>query len=396
MSAPTQALRIAYVHFGAQSGVTDAVLRALRDRGHHVEPVLAAGPLEPRDERGRLRPSIPFVRHLACAALRFGPTARAHRWNTPYAFDMHSGRAGALLDRLHPAPDVVLQNGALFAPGLLPSLPYVLLLDHTRALSMRALPMPGAGLRRPVDYGSSWHLRERALYRGARAIGTFSRGVTDSLASDYGVAAARARVVGAGANVVPPSPKGPSPSRTIIFVGKDFTRKGGPVLVRAFERLRRRDASLRLLVAGPRERLALPSGAEHVGFVPTQRLAETMARGAVFALPTLREPFGIAFLDAMGCGLPCVGTRVEAVPEIVDDGATGLLVPPGDDAALAEAIGTLLADPARARAMGAAGRRRVEERFLWSHVGWRLDGLLQEAAAANPLTALDFLHRCPA
>jgi len=100
-----------------------------------------------------------------------------------------------------------------------------------------------------------------------------------------------------------------------------------------------------------------------MGPVPLPELPALLSRSTVFCLPTLREPFGIAYLDAMACAVPCVGARLEAVPEIVVDGETGLLVPPGDAAALAGALSQLLADPRRARRMGARGRARVASRF---------------------------------
>ena len=87
--------------------------------------------------------------------------------------------------------------------------------------------------------------------------------------------------------------------------------------------------------------------------MPYDGLEALFARATVFTMPTLWEPFGIAFLDAMACGVPCVGTAIEAVPEIVEAGRTGVLVPPGDPVALADALVALLADPARAREMGA-------------------------------------------
>jgi len=110
--------------------------------------------------------------------------------------------------------------------------------------------------------------------------------------------------------------------------------------------------------------------------VPFDELPALFSQTTVFALPTLREPFGLAFLDAMACAVPCVGTRIEAVPEIVKDGETGLLVPPGDAVALAEALERLLGDPARARAMGARGRARVAQRFVWGRVAERLERAL--------------------
>ena len=110
---------------------------------------------------------------------------------------------------------------------------------------------------------------------------------------------------------------------------------------------------------------ALPPGATFHGLLGREALARLYATASIFALPTRREAFGLSFVEAMAFGLPAIGSRIEAIPEIIADGETGLLVPPGDPAALAEAISTLLGDPARARRMGAAGRARVAGRFSW-------------------------------
>lgn len=381
-------LSIAYVHYGAQSGVTAAVTRALADRGHALRLVSPVGGLEPRDAATRLpRPTPRVLAHLAIAAARYGRLALRHRWNTPYAWDHHSARAGELLRGLRPAPDLVLQNGALFAPGLPPPLPYALLCDHTRALAQASPPWPRLGLDAPPDYGPGWRARETAVYRGARVIATFSENVARSLVRDYGVDPARVAVVGAGANVFPAEAPRRDDGKTVLFVGKDFERKGGVVLLEAFARLRRAVPKARLLVAGPLAPPALPEGAFHLGPVELEELPALLSQATVFALPTLREPFGIAFLDAMACGLPCVGTRLEAMPEIVSDGETGLLVPPGDAVALAGALERLLRDPARARAMGAGGRARVAGRFLWRHVAERLDRALVAAASRTGAAA---------
>jgi L-malate glycosyltransferase len=84
---------------------------------------------------------------------------------------------------------------------------------------------------------------------------------------------------------------------------------------------------------------------------------------SVSVLPSLSEGLSNVVLEAMAAGVPVVATSVGGTPEIVDDGVTGLLVPPRDAEALAHAISSLLADPARRLAIGEAGRRRVEERF---------------------------------
>ena len=90
----------------------------------------------------------------------------------------------------------------------------------------------------------------------------------------------------------------------------------------------------------------------------------------------------------MACGTPVVATTAGALPEIVEDGATGLLVPPADVESLAEAIRTLLAEPERCRSMGEAGVRRVRERFSWRRTAEETVALYEELlgrrAAATP------------
>jgi len=371
-------MEIAYVNYGAQSGVTRHVAAALAGRGHRVLDLCATGPLEPRDPRTRWpRLTAPVAVHLALAAARFRGEALSHRWNTPYAFDRHSRRAGELLAALDPAPDAVLQNGALFGPGDPPPFPYVLLCDHTRLLAQESPDFAEARLRPQPDYGPGWFERERRVYLGATAICALSANTARSFVRHYGAARERVHVVGAGANVFPEVVARRDDGETILFVGVDFLRKGGAVLLEAFERLRGRRPRARLLLAGPRERLALPAGAAQLGFVPFDALPSLCAQASVFTLPTLREPFGIAFLDAMACGLPCVGTRLEAVPEIVQHGLTGLLVPPADPVALAAALEELLDDPERARAMGVRGRERVAAFYRWELVAERLEAVLR-------------------
>jgi glycosyltransferase involved in cell wall biosynthesis len=377
-------LSIAYVHYGWQSGVTPAILRALTDRGHELQLVNATGALEPRDpvtRRPRPRPDI--LVNLALACVRFGRRGIEHRWNTARAFDRHSREAGVALGALRPPPDVVLQNGTLFSPGAPPPFPYALLVDYTRALAETAPGWREAGVPEPLRFGSSWFAREAAVYRGAALVASFSENTARSLVRDYGVDAVRVRVVGAGANVFPEEVQRRDDGHTILFVGYDFARKGGLVLLDAFERLRHRVPRARLLVAGAAAARRAPAGVTFLGPVTTTELPALFSQATVFTLPTLQEPFGLAFLDAMACGLPCVGTRIEAVPEIVLDGETGLLVAPGDPVALAGALERLLLDPALARAMGARGRARVLAGCRWQHVGERIERALRDALPSH-------------
>ena len=101
------------------------------------------------------------------------------------------------------------------------------------------------------------------------------------------------------------------------------------------------------------------------------------ARGTVGVLPSLEEAFGLPLAEAMASGLPTVATRVGGMPELVVDGETGLLVPPDDAGALADALVRLLEDPALASRLGAGGRARAVERFSWDAVAERALSLYQ-------------------
>ncbi|MGQ0565390.1 MAG: glycosyltransferase family 4 protein [Gemmobacter sp.] len=124
----------------------------------------------------------------------------------------------------------------------------------------------------------------------------------------------------------------------------------------------------------------LPAGrVTWAGQVPRDGVARLLARGMVHVWPGYGEAYGLAYLEAQAAGLPVVACRTAGVPEVVADGLSGVLVPPGDDDAMARAIAGLLTDPAAARAMGQAARARVAERHAFPVAARRLDGLLQTA-----------------
>jgi starch synthase len=99
----------------------------------------------------------------------------------------------------------------------------------------------------------------------------------------------------------------------------------------------------------------------------------------VFACPSVYEPFGLINLEAMACETAVVASAVGGIVEVVEDGKTGVLVPPARPDALAEAISRVLANPALAREMGRAGRRRVEAQFSWASIAARTEQVYTEA-----------------
>ena len=374
-------MRLLYLHYGPQSGVTAAVSRALAAAGVDV---VQANPTEDFLWRLRAGSRLPNLRPAALRAFAEAVRRHGRGWkeywiHTPWAFDRVSRAAGEAI--AFARADAVLQAGVLFGPGAPPQQPYHLYVDQTRALAERHAPVPG--LVRPLPPDPAWRAREEQVYRGAAAIFSMSAYAARSLVHDYGVDAARIHVVGAGPNVTPgaaavPEPPGPP---AILFVGRCFAPKGGPDLVEAFRRIRRIHPQAALWIVSQEAPRPLPEGAVFHGSLDPPALSVLFARASVFALPTLREAFGLAFLEAMAFGLPVVATSIGAIPEIVVDGETGVLVPPHDPAALAAACVSLLGDPARARRLGEAGRARVAEQFGWDRAAARMLEVLRGADA---------------
>jgi starch synthase len=115
--------------------------------------------------------------------------------------------------------------------------------------------------------------------------------------------------------------------------------------------------------------------------VPVEVVGQLYSHAAVFCCPSVYEPFGLINLEAMACETPVVASAVGGILEVVEDGKTGILVPPAKPDELAAALRRVLENPALGRSMGQAGRRRVEARFSWASVAERTERVYAEAIA---------------
>jgi glycosyltransferase involved in cell wall biosynthesis len=181
-----------------------------------------------------------------------------------------------------------------------------------------------------------------------------------------------------GLDEPPATPSSPTPAEAgvvdgvplAVAVGRLIEQKDHEPLLRAFALVHRNQphARLAILGSGPLETrtrsLAAELGLAEVLTMPGRTdVRDWLERADVFVHSSRWEGFGIVLLEAMLAGLPVVSTRVSAVPEIVVDGETGALVGPGDVQGLAASLTSLLADPALAQRLGAAGRARALTEF---------------------------------
>ena len=269
--------------------------------------------------------------------------------------------------------DVSFQIQSLFDAGA-DGTPHFVYTDHTHLANLAYPDFDRRTLR-----GERWIALERRLYARAAVVFTRSRHVSRSLVTQYERPPERVVCVGAGSNArvceEEATERRSGPPR-ILFIGVDWKRKGGPELAEAFSRLRGRHPEARLTIVGCRPRIDLPN-VDVVGYCPVESVHVHYQRAAVFCLPVHREPFGIAFVEALHHGLPIVSTRVGAIPDLVQHGSNGFLIEVGDVDELAATLDRLLSDPETRRKMGDRSRERARD-YTWPRVARKMaDAVLE-------------------
>jgi glycosyltransferase involved in cell wall biosynthesis len=170
-----------------------------------------------------------------------------------------------------------------------------------------------------------------------------------------------------------------------------FPRKGIRFLLEAAAALKPQFPDLKIVLAGDgferpelvrlAAELGIASDVTFLGWVPNADLPQYYRAAAVSVIPSLEEGFGIPAAEAMGCEVAVVASDAGGLPEVVENGVTGLVVPRGDATALAQAIGSLLADPQRRRRMGQAGRARALRLFDWDRSAEQFEEIYREVAS---------------
>lgn len=265
--------------------------------------------------------------------------------------------------------DGVIQIGTTFALGS--GVRFVTLEDMTLRQAIAGHPVFS---RMSAATAESWERRRARVYAAARRCTAASHWTADSLSRDYRLARERVAVVGFGANHRASVAERDWRTPRFLFVGIDWERKGGPLLLRAFARLRRSLPEATLDVIGGHPPLQ-QDGVSFHGVLSRQVeheravVLELFARATCFVMPSLVEPFGIAYVEAASAGVPSIGSSVGGPRDVIGaDG--GLVVAPDDEDALLDAMRGL-ADPDTARRMGEAARAR-SALYTWPKVAERM------------------------
>jgi glycosyltransferase involved in cell wall biosynthesis len=223
-----------------------------------------------------------------------------------------------------------------------------------------------------------WVNAQMKCYATAIGCCTMSQSAADSIVADYRVDPRKVHVVWAGRNCDPrPIVRDWSQPR-FFFMGYDWERKNGPLLLEAFARLKARVPNARLDIAGGHPRLDVegvtPHGSLDLANARDKAHAEALFESATcFIMPSQFEPFGIVYVEAAAAGVPSIGTVAGGARDAIGKG--GLLVEPCDEEALIEAM-AVMCNPSRAAAMGAAALER-SNLFTWTAVAERIARVLE-------------------
>ncbi len=234
----------------------------------------------------------------------------------------------------------------------------------------------------------------RRAFKHATAVVTWCGWARDSLVRDYGVPEELITVIPPGVDLAQwPRRSGDDRLRSslerkprLLFVGGEFERKGGEILLDCFNRYLQDDCELHIVTQSP----VPPSRNVYIYHNVTANsdtLLRLYSEADIFVFPTLADCAPLAIPEAMAASLPIVTTRVAAIPEMVSDGEQGYLVEPGESDALAHALMTLIDRPDLRARMGDRGRARVEAFYDARANAHRLLNVLKSAT--------DGAHRLP-
>lgn len=277
--------------------------------------------------------------------------------------------------------DAIYQIGGLWNP--LPNesdIPLILSIDYTSLLS----EIRGSEWKRSQGAERDfWIKSEKALFDRANMICATTHNAKNSLVRDYNVSSDKICVVGPGVShpydIFEPTRLPDYCSKRILFVGKGFLGKGLDTLLKAFEIVKNRVPQAILTIIGPSVEIN-GNGIEYIGRVSDKEIVkEWYYKSALFAMPSIFEPVGQVFLEAMSCKLPCIGTTLDAMPELIEDSVTGYTVSPGNHLELADRILSIISSPDNAATMGRAGFDKLMNEFTWDVVGGKIQKCIFKA-----------------
>ncbi len=236
---------------------------------------------------------------------------------------------------------------------------------------------------------SRWLAFEKSLYTNAAKIFVMSSNVRNSLVNQYQIDQNKIKVVYTGGNINSKSHDSELKdytSKSILFIGGNWSRKGGHLLLQAFRKIKEihRDATL-TIVSWRAPKISEP-GVIVYGKVGLDDIGNLFKTTSIFCMPSYIEPFGIVFIEAMMNKLPIIATKINAIPDFVIDNENGFLVQPGNVEQLEIALLKLLDSPELCKKFGEKGFKLYKEKYNWDNVFQKMKKIIKDDPVDKVIT----------
>lgn len=301
-----------------------------------------------------------------------------YRTTSKVAYIINSYRARSTAKK-YPDYNACLMYGTDFNPGL--TVPTYCYFDATVAQVAKARKWTFAKaskrtLKRIFN-------DQKNLFNLCTGIFPRSEWAAESVINDYGIDRGKIRVVGAGVNHrMTPLTHQFYDNKSILFIGRQFELKGGPLILEAFRLTRKKLPAAKLVIIGCNPAID-ETGVEIIGPISKDApggltlLLKYFNEASIFCLMSSFEAFGIAIVEAMQCGVPCVVPAEYAFPEMVVDGVTGRTISEPDPLKLSEIFIHMLSNPDLLQRMGNAGKEHILQNYSWSIAASRIHERIQ-------------------
>lgn len=260
--------------------------------------------------------------------------------------------------------------------GKLENIPHFIYTDHTTKTNHL---YPDINAKKYIRSKRFINKSEVRAYDSASLIFTFGSLAASSLINQYKISEKKIVTVYAGCNTSNRDKFDPEKYflKNILFVGTEWERKGGPMLLKAFETVLKQHPDANLIIVGCTPDVSHLPNCTVVGKVKVEEVASYYERATLFCLPTTREPFGIVFIEAMSFKLPIIASRIGSITDMVINGENGYLIE-NDSVEYGKAICNLLADPQKCKEMGENGFKFAKSEFNWETVGKKIKNHINE------------------
>lgn len=214
------------------------------------------------------------------------------------------------------------------------------------------------------------------MYRHCTGIFTMGEWMRKYMVETMGLPPEKVFHVGGGYNTFAED-SGKRTGNKFLFIGRDFKRKGGDLVIEAFSLLYKKHPDLRLTIAGPRNRDEIP-GVTFISDANREEVRELYASHDVFVMPSRYEPYGLVFQEARASGLPCIGINRFEMPYFIDDGATGALLTTESSHELAELMLEVI-DSSAIRNEAARRAAAIQRDESWDAVAARILNVIERS-----------------